>query len=85
MSERKRKYAPDEIAEWMRPFLDDDSADEGNELDEWEEKQLCLCEPHPDSTTECTCGCLVDYTRREWKKHKKLHGLVPPDGWVVWE
>lgn len=84
----KRKYAPGEIKGWMRPALADDSADEGNDLDDWEEerfRQLCLCEPRPDSTAQCTCGCLVDYTRSAWRKHKKKHGLAPPGGWAAWE
>jgi hypothetical protein len=86
MSEPKRKYAPGEIDGWMRPA--DDSEDEGNDLDDWEEerfRQLCLCEPRPYSTAECTCGCLVDYTLRAWKKHKKKHGFAPPGGWDAWE
>ena len=84
----KRKYAPGEIPPWVRKYLSDGSADEGNDLDDWEERrfrELCLCEPRPDSMAECTCGCLVVYTRSEWKKHKKKHGLAPPGGWGAWE
>jgi hypothetical protein len=85
---RKRKYKRGSIAGWMRPPLDDDSEDEGNDLDEWEEKHfrdICECEPRPYSTAECTCGCLVFYTRAEWRKHKRRHGLAPPGGWAKWK
>ncbi len=84
----QRKYQRGKIRGWMRPPLSDGSADEGNALDEWEDerwRELCLCEPRPDSTAECTCGCLVQYTRSAWKKHKEKHGLAPPGGWAVWE
>ncbi len=83
-----KKYKRGEIAGWMRPSLDDDSEDEGNDLDEWEEehfRDICLCEPRPYSTAECQCGCLVYYTRREWTQHKKKHGLAPPGGWGAWK
>ena len=80
-AKRKRKYA------WMRPPVADDSEDEGNELDDWEEerfRELCLCEPRPYSTAQCNCGCLVFYTRRAWRQHKKKHGIAPPGGWGKW-
>ena len=75
---KKRKYKRGQIKAWMRPPLADDSEDEGNDRDEKEEqrfRKLCLCEPRPDSMAECTCGCLVEYTRTAWKKHKAKYGL----------
>ena len=86
--QRKCVYAPGQIAGWMRPAVEDDSEDEGNDLDEWEEKrfrELCLCWPAPESMAGCTCGCLVEYTRRGWRQQKKTHGLAPPGGWGAWE
>ena len=78
---RKRKYAEGEIKPWMRPPLDDDSADEGNDRDEWEEEEfqrLCLC-VKPRSMGRCTCGCLVTLSRKEWHKVQKLSHYVPGD------
>ena len=83
----KRKYAPGEIKPWVRPALADSSEDEGNALDEWQDRrflELCLCGPGTDEAT-CTCGCMVDYTRSEWRKHKAKHGLTPPGDWAAWE
>jgi hypothetical protein len=83
----KRKYKSWEIKPWMRPALADSSEDEGNALQEWEDNrflQLCLCGPGTDEAT-CTCGCMVGYTRSEWRKHKAKHGLAPPGGWAAWD
>ena len=77
----KRKYKRGQIKAWMRPPVADDSEDECNDRDEYEDKrwrELCLCEPRPDSMAECTCGCLVQYTTSAWKQHKAKHGLAPP-------
>jgi hypothetical protein len=75
---RKRKYAKGEIKPWMRPSLDDESADEGNDRDEWEQEEvrrLCLCqEGH-----RCTCGCKVTLSRKEWKRVEQLPDYVPGD------
>jgi len=68
----KRKYKKGEIAGWLRPALADDSADEGNDLDEEEEEtfqRLCLCRQPKDMGT-CKCGCLVFMTRAEWHAKK---------------
>ena len=48
MSDQQGKcvYAPGQMAAWMRPGVEDDSDDEGDKLDEWEEKrfrEVCLC------------------------------------------
>ena len=78
---RKRKYKKGEIKPWMRPPLDDDSADEGNDRDEWEEKEfqsLCLC-VKPRSMDRCTCGCLVTLSREQWHKVQKLSHYVSGD------
>jgi hypothetical protein len=82
----KRKYKRGEIAEWVRLPLADSSADEGNDLEEWEAQrflELCLCGPGTNEAT-CTCGCMVQYTRSSWRKHKAKHGLAPPGGWDAW-
>ena len=68
-----RKYNPGEISGWMRPPLGDDSADEGNDLDDWEEEEfqrLCLWK-HPKDMAFCKCGCLVYLTREEWQAKKE--------------
>ena len=70
----KRKYKTGEIAGWMRPPLGDDSADEGNDLDDWEEEEfrrLCLCKERPKDMAYCRCGCLVYLTREEWQAKKE--------------
>ncbi len=83
----KRKYTSDEIEPWVSPAVTDSSEGEGNALDEWQDRrflELCLCGPGIDEVT-CTCGCMVDYTRSEWRKHKAKHGLAPPGGWTAWD
>ena len=83
----KRKYKSWEIKPWVRPSLADSSEDEGNDREEWQANrflELCLCGPGTDEAT-CTCGCMVDYTRSEWRKHKAKHGLAPPGGWDAWD
>ena len=77
----KRKYKPGEIAGWLRPPLGDGSADEGNDLDGWEEEEfrrLCLCKKAPVDMAFCKCGCLVYMTREEWHAKKEEVVEAPP-------
>jgi hypothetical protein len=71
-----KKYKKGQLVGWMRPPLADDSADEGNDLDDWEEeefKRLCLCGPGV-GTPDCKCGCLLEMSDEAWKQKKSRIG-----------
>ena len=70
-----KKYKEGELIGWRRPGTADDSADEGNDLDDWEQEEferLCLC--GGVDTPDCKCGCVLPMTREAWKQKKRRIG-----------